>query len=266
MSKKVFIVPGHGGSDPGANVIIMEKEYTLKTALALSEILSKYGVDFKLSRTQDIDTDLDEYVRVCNNYNPDLVISIHFNAGGGQGFEVFYSIVGGTGKILAENINAEIKKIMTSRGIKTKVGTNGKDYFGIIRDTVAPAVLCEGGFVDSQKDADFIKANYTKIAEAYAMGILKTLGIPTAAKPNKPILDSVGAKKGDKKVLALKEMLITAKKLGINKYGMDENEHFGNGTNNAVNYLLDKWGYQQNGIAGDNFIKKLASEINNKIK
>ena len=34
---------------------------------------------------------------------------------------------------------------------------------------------------------------------------------------------------------------------------------------NAINYLLGKWGYKQNGIAGEKFIKKLASEINKKI-
>ena len=47
---------------------------------------------------------------------------------------------------------------------------------------------------------------------------------------------------------------------------MDENEHFGDGTLNAVNYLLGQWGYQQNGVAGDNFIKRLRSEIEKKIK
>ena len=61
-------------------------------------------------------------------------------------------------------------------------------------------------------------------------------------------------------------MLIQAKKRGINKYGMDENEHFGDGTLKAVNYLLGVWGYQQNGIAGNNFIKRLAVEIEKKVK
>ena len=164
MSKKVFIAPGHGGKDSGADGIIMEKEYTLKTALALAEMLTKYGVEYKLSRTKDVDTDLDDYVKVCNNYNPDLVISIHYNAGGGQGFEVYYSVVGGTSKKLAENINTEVKKIMSSRGVKTKKLDSGRDFFAIIRETDAPAVLCEGGFVDSKKDADFIKANYKKLA------------------------------------------------------------------------------------------------------
>ena len=266
MSKKVFIGVGHGGSDPGADVIITEKEYTLKTAFAHAKILSEYDVDYKLSRTQDIDTDMNSKTAMCNNYDPDLVVDIHFNAGGGQGFEVYHSIVGGTSKTLANNINEEVKKIISSRGIKTKIDSNNRDYFAIIRETKAAAVLLEGGFVDNKKDADFIKKNYKKLAEAYAKGIVKTLGIKE--KPDKlPVMDNSGSKKGDANsaVLNLKELLLLAKKLGLHKYGMDKNEHFGDGTLRAVNYLLGQWGYSQNGIAGDNFSKRLHTEIEKKM-
>lgn len=266
MGKKVFIGVGHGGSDPGAKDYIIEKEYTLKTAFALAEFLSEYGVDYKLSRTQDIDTDMNSKTAMCNNYNPDLVIDIHFNAGGGQGFEVYYSIVGGTSKILANNVNEEVKKIISSRGIKTKLDSNNRDYFAIIRETKAPAVLLEGGFVDNKRDADFIKKNYKKLAEAYAKGIIKTLGIKE--KPNKlPVMDKTGSKKGEANlaVLNLKELLLLAKKLNLHKYGMDKNEHFGNGTLRAINYLLGQWGYSQNGIAGNNFSKRLHAEIEKKL-
>lgn len=269
MSKKVFIGVGHGGSDPGAVKYIVEKEYTLKVAYALSEILSKYGVDFKLSRTQDIDTEMDSKVDMCNAYKPDLVVDIHFNAGGGSGFEVYHSRIGGTSKTLAENINNEVKKIMSSRGVKIRLGDGGSDYFAIIRETDAPAVLCEGGFVDNQKDADFVKANYKKLAEAYAAGILKTLGISTKqTTAAKPVLDKTGYKKGDATIgsLALKELLLLAKSLGLHKYGMDNNKPFGDGTLKAVNYLLGVWGYTQNGVAGENFIKRLKAEIEKKIK
>ena len=269
MSKKVFIGVGHGGTDPGAVKYIVEKEYTLKVAFALSEVLSKYGVDYKLSRTQDIDTDMNGKVAMCNAYKPDLVVDIHFNAGGGTGFEVYRYSGGGTSKTLAENINTEVKKIMSSRGVKTKLGSNGKDYFAIIRDTAAPAVLCEGGFVDTKSDADFIKANYKKLAEAYAAGILKTLGISTSqTTTTKPVLDKSGYKKGDSTIgsLALKELLLLAKTLGLHKYGMDKNKPFGDGTLKSVNYLLGQWEYQQNGIAGENFIMRLHTEIDKKIK
>ena len=88
------------------------------------------------------------------------------------------------------------------------------------------------------------------------------------AKLALPVLDSTGYKKGEGTIglLSLKESLILAKKLGLHKYGMDENQWFGDGTLNAVNHLLGQWSYQQNGIAGEKFIKRLAAEVNKKIK
>lgn len=258
MAKKVFIGVGHGGSDPGAVKFITEKEYTLKTAKAVAEYLEEYGIGYKLSRTSDVDTDMDSKVKMCNSYNPDLVIDVHFNAGGGTGFEVYYSVVGGVSKTLADNINTEVKKIFSSRGVKTKTLDSGADYFAIIRETDAPAVLLEGGFVDTQSDADFIKSNYKKLAKAYADGIAKTLGV---SKPSTlPVLDKSGYKKGDNTIgsYALKLLLLLAKQKGLQPYNMDENScYFGDGTVKAVNYLLKKWGYAQNGIAGKNFEKRL---------
>lgn len=180
--KKVYIGVGHGGADPGAVKFIVEKEYTFKTAIELKSILEGRGIETLLSRTGDYETDLNDKVRHCNSFSPDLVIDIHYNAGGGSGFEIYYSRAGGTGKALAENINAEMSKIMKSRGIKTKLGNGGTDYFAIIRDTTAPAVLAEGGFVDTESDANFIRDNYKLIAKAYADGICKTLGVSTETK------------------------------------------------------------------------------------
>ncbi len=81
-------------------------------------------------------------------------------------------------------------------------------------------------------------------------------------------LDKDGYKKGSSTigVLSLKELLLLAKTLGINKYGMDKNKTFGDGTENAVNYLLGKWGYKQNGVAGQKFIERLHTEIEIKVK
>lgn len=87
------------------------------------------------------------------------------------------------------------------------------------------------------------------------------------AKLEPKVLDSKGYKKGDSTIgsLALKELLLLAKDVGVNKYGMDENKTVGDGTLNAINYLLGQWGYKQNGIAGNNFIKRLKAEIKKKI-
>lgn len=81
------------------------------------------------------------------------------------------------------------------------------------------------------------------------------------------VLDTVGFKYLDKNigVLALKEMLLTARKLGITNQGMQENTTFGDGTLIAVNQVLKKGGYAENGIAGEKFIKYLAKLIREKL-
>ncbi len=79
-------------------------------------------------------------------------------------------------------------------------------------------------------------------------------------KDSKPVLDKTGYKKGDSTIgsYALKMLLMLAKNKGIQPYNMDINScYFGDGTVKAVNYLLDKWGYSKNGIAGKNFEKRL---------
>lgn len=180
MAKKVYLDPGHGGYDNGAVKYVTEDKVNLVMALACRDYLVANGVTVKMSRTTDKDTDLNQMCRDANSWGADLAVSIHNNAGGGDGFEIYYSIVGGTSKTLASNIEKEVKKIgQNSRGLKTKVGSGGADYFGFIRMTSMPAVICEGAFVDNKNDVKIIdtKAEQQAFGYAYARGILKTLGI-----------------------------------------------------------------------------------------
>ena len=73
------------------------------------------------------------------------------------------------------------------------------------------------------------------------------------------MLDTTGFKKGDKTlgVLAVKQLLFIARKKGIVSATFDNNASFGNGSKKAVNQVLNKLGYKQNGVAGEGFIKKL---------
>lgn len=77
-----------------------------------------------------------------------------------------------------------------------------------------------------------------------------------------PTLDKTGYKKGQKTigVLALKQLLLLAKAKGLITAKLNNDNNFGKGTQKAVNELLKKWGYKQNGIAGEKFIKKLGGQ------
>lgn len=182
--KKVFIAVGHGGNDPGAVKYLVEKDINLKMALACRTVLEAAGVQVLLSRTKDENDSVEQEVKECNSFDPDLTVAIHNNSGGGKGFEVFHSI-SNSGKSLAEYIEKEVLAIgQISRGVKTRKNSKGKDYYYYIRETTCPAVICEGVFVDNKSDAAKADtdAECNVFGVAYARGILKTLGedIPTS--------------------------------------------------------------------------------------
>lgn len=190
MAKKVFIGVGHGGTDPGAAKYVVEKDVNLTMALACKELLEANDVIVKMSRTKDENDPLADEIKECKAFNPDLAVDIHNNAGGGDGFEAYHSRVGGLGKTLAQNLEAEVKKLgQNSRGVKTKLNDQGKDYYGFIRSTKCHAVIVEGVFVDNATDvqiADTV-AEQKEFGYAYARGILKTLGIKEKkVEPFKP--------------------------------------------------------------------------------
>ena len=178
---KVFLGAGHGGSDSGAVANnTKEKDLNLSIALACRDELIRHGVSVKMSRDKDENDTISEEIKECNAYAPDLAVDIHNNAGGGDGGEVFHSHLGGKGKTLAENILAEIVKVgQNSRGIKTRVNSQGKDYYGFIRQTSCPAVIVECAFVDNASDLKILTTESQRKAMgvAIAKGILKSLGV-----------------------------------------------------------------------------------------
>lgn len=106
---------------------------------------------------------LKNIVTKCNAHSVDLDISIHLNAGGGTGVETL--IYNDKTKAIATRISQEVSNALgiTNRGVKTRTGLY------VLRHTLAPALLVECCFVDSQNDA--AKWNVEKCAEAIYKGI-----------------------------------------------------------------------------------------------
>lgn len=189
MGKKVFIGVGHGGNDSGAVGLkdILEKNINLAVAQSCRDELERHNVTVLMSRNKDENDPLADEIKECNSFNPDIAIDIHNNAGGGDGFEAYYSVEGGVSRALAANIEAEVKSIgQNSRGCKTRNQSDGRDYYGFIRQTRAPAVLVECAFVDT-KDVQIIDELHEQKAMgiAIAKGALKTLGIKWVAPTSK---------------------------------------------------------------------------------
>lgn len=225
MSKKVFISAGHGGSDSGAvGNGFKEKDLNLSIALACGNYLKSRGVEVQMSRVKDENDDLNQEARESNAFGPDLTVSIHNNAGGGDGVEAWYSIVGGLGKTCAENILAEVVKIgQNSRGAKTRKGSNGRDYYGFIRQTKAPAVIVECAFIDNATDIQIINTESKRVVmgEAIAKGILKTLGIADSAPVTTPAPTTKSIEEVAKEVIAGKYGNGEARKIALKNAGYD---------------------------------------------
>ncbi len=162
-SHTVVIDPGHGGSDSGAlnqaNKNIKEKDYTLDTSLASAQYLRDSGVNVVLTRDTDVTLALPARTDLANSINPDLLVSVHFNSYNTQakGSEIFYKYKdrnGGASKTAATNIlNSILEKFnFSNRGIKTRTTDSGKDYYHMIRESVAPSVIVESSFIDSEQD------------------------------------------------------------------------------------------------------------------
>lgn len=183
---KVFIGVGHGGSDPGACANgLRESDVNLTMALAMKSELERHGVTVGISRTRDENDRLTEEIRECNAFAPDLAVEIHNNSGGGDGFECFISGKNQTARQLAERIEKEVKGIgQNSRGIKVSTS------LGWVREVKAPAVLCEGFFLDSadRSIADTVDKQ-RKFGQTYARAVLAHLGIAVQQTGNTAIDD-----------------------------------------------------------------------------
>ena len=250
-----------------------EKDLTLSIGKYCNERLKQYGIETKISRTTDCDSSINSKVAASNAFKADVCMDIHINAGGGDGSEVYYSHVSPNGKRLAQAIVDSMVKIgQNTRGIKTKLDTDGTDYFGMIRMTDAPAVLVECAFIDNANDIKIINTEAKRKVFGYAIadGVANYLGVklPTAkpTTPSKPTTAAVKIeapnlseylKEGDKSlaVYAYKQLLALLKVKGIISQGVDNNNIFGAGTRTATMQVQKAAGITVDGLAGAQTIR-----------
>lgn len=114
-------------------------------------------------------------VSKCNAHSVDLDVSIHLNAGGGTGVEVW--CYDGKTADIADAIckNVSVALGIPNRGVKYSTGLY------VLRKTKAPALLVECCFVDNQNDYNHWNANTCGDAVASAIAGKKVQGSGTAA-------------------------------------------------------------------------------------
>lgn len=182
MSKKILLSVGHGrnasgGYDPGA----LSRDGNYEEHKIAREI-AKYASEYLGCRLMNYDGTLclGDRIKEVNAIMPDFCADIHLNAGGGTGTETFYFHGSPTGKKAAKAISRNIAEAFScrDRGAKTKLNSQGKDYFGYIRQTKPCAVLIETLFIDSSSDLEKIKteSGMKKCGEAIGRALEEIFG------------------------------------------------------------------------------------------
>jgi N-acetylmuramoyl-L-alanine amidase len=164
----IVISSGHGKYVRGAHGIIDEVDEARKVVEALANQLKMRGVDVTVfhddvSKSQS--ENLDRIVDFHNDQGPhSLDISVHFNAfeqtSAPRGVEVLY--------VTQSQLAGEISAAIADAG--DLIDRGGKYHGGLafLNGTVAPSVLLEVCFVDSEEDCHCYDENFDDIVDAIA--------------------------------------------------------------------------------------------------
>ena len=154
LGKTIYLDAGHGGVDNGATVNnVHEKDLNLQIVYKLKETLTSAGATVLLTRKDDNDisnpnalyrkkSDFDNRIKLINNSNADLYISIHQNIYQNKkysGPQVFYVK---DNQKLAEIIQNTLNKYLnTKRKVKT---INNTYMYKLLKKK---GILIECGFI-----------------------------------------------------------------------------------------------------------------------
>ncbi|MEH7126961.1 N-acetylmuramoyl-L-alanine amidase [Neobacillus drentensis] len=179
---KLYLDPGHGGEDPGAQDNgLNEKDITLAIALKIRMIILKdyENVQVKMSRTSDTTKGLAERSSAANDWDADFFLAIHINSAdnSAQGYEDYiYDGLSDSSKAAKyqDIIHSEVIKVnqLKDRGQK-------KANFHVIRETKMPSLLTENGFISNKHDAELLKDSswQLKVAQGHVNGIAKAFNL-----------------------------------------------------------------------------------------
>lgn len=188
---KILIDPGHGGVDQGASgdLGIGEAPINLKISEKLMMFLEGSGFDVEMTRYEDEglyslkaktirakkNEDLANRVKMINESDADMVISIHLNSFPQEqyyGAHVFYQNNNMTGKIAAEMLQDSLKSILDNENKRVPQVKKG---IKIMDDTTLPVLLIECGFLSNPaEEKRLVSEEYQeKTAWAIYTGLIK---------------------------------------------------------------------------------------------
>ncbi|PIO78733.1 N-acetylmuramoyl-L-alanine amidase LytC precursor [Streptococcus parauberis] len=187
INKVVYLDAGHGGYDPGESYFNQtEKTLNLVMQNLVKTKLEAAGYKVVLTRTDDSYMDLLPRSEKANNSLSDLFVSMHFNASTAStanGIETYYyeyypeypSKINETFHNDAERLTRSsmlANAIQAATVSNTGAKNNGvlRNTFAVLRETTAPAVLLELGYMSNP--TEFQRINSSAYQEKLAQGIV----------------------------------------------------------------------------------------------
>lgn len=184
---KLYLDPGHGGQDPGAQGHgLNEKDVTLDIALKLRTILQNdyENVQVKMSRTSDTTKSLSQRTSEANAWGADYYLSIHINSAtsSASGYED-YIYIGLSNSSTAKYQGIIHEEVLNVNELKDR--GKKKANFHALRESSMPAVLTENGFITNAHDAALMKqASWRqKVAQGHANGLAKIFHLKRKSQP-----------------------------------------------------------------------------------
>lgn len=162
---RIVINAGHTkfGKGTGANKYLNESIETRKVAFRMMELLADTEHEVIPAVFDRSDENLAQAVSLA--VNADLFVSIHFNAGGGAGSEIY------TWKGSKPSKAVGILKNLSKLGFRDRGIKNGSQLY-VIRHTPCSSMLVEVCFVDSKSDVElYHRIGFGEIAKAIVEAI-----------------------------------------------------------------------------------------------
>jgi len=167
---------GHGGEDGGACYKgRKESNDVLSLGKAVAVEVRRHGITVNETRLDDATISLRERSNFENKIAYDYFISFHRNAfvpEKAKGIETYTYLNPGTkSKKLAKVLQSSLVALgFVDRGVKSA-------NFHVLRETKAPAVLIEIGFIDNTGDNNLFDQKRNEIVKVLANSILAVLGV-----------------------------------------------------------------------------------------
>lgn len=190
----IVIDPGHGGENLGTiENDHEEKGMTLVTAQAMYDELLLYDdIEVYMTRTDDRDLTLKKRAEFAKEVDADFLFSVHYNASlchelyGSEVWVSAFAPFNAYGyQFGCEFLTLMKEKGLFVRGVKTRLGSKGTDYYGIIRESAErgiPAVILEHCHVDEEHDAMFCsdEEKLKEFGRADATAVAKYFGLKSS--------------------------------------------------------------------------------------